>query len=522
MPKSKEYFNVRARHSARIGAAFAAAGLIVLAAPAFADDPNAAFVIDDHRVNLSTDETSVVEDIRWGLDREGSGVITGAVLTLDLAGVTGFADVDVREDDRTCEVDGTVYTCDIGDISYDDGSLGWDWSPDLHIATRPGVTGTGEVEVSMSADNAAPAEGVMELLIAEDIALAINERPELKAGVGEEVTFPITVTNTGERTVYNPRLLVNIGGVERVGDAPSNCVAGVRDYLSTMLCEFPVALEAGETYELSSDFTYRVREDALAPGVSDGWIAWGASTSFGEPDGEPGTGAALTVVGAAAAPEDAPLQGLFDDEGGRDWDYQIIEFTGENKPDLVAVGATLPAETGETTLTVAFRNDGPAALPMGRSGSASTAVWFTLPKGVELVSLPEDCQAYEPGDFSKDELPGKYACSRYEHIAPGDTLSFDVRVNVSTVDLDERGSVRAALSYYGDPQPKFDRDASNNDAEILFAGATPGGQGGGLANTGVTAGVVAAGGAALAVAGFIAFRVFRRRGDAAFYGPAED
>ncbi|MEV0650976.1 hypothetical protein AB0I28_37565 [Phytomonospora sp. NPDC050363] len=511
------------KSAARFGAALTAAGLIALAAPAFADDPDAAFTLQNSHVSVSTDEASAEEGIYWDLDVQGSGVITGTVLTVDASDVD-FADIDLGDGgDNECAIAAAVYTCQIGDIDYDgDGGKGYPWFPRLHVTPRAGQTGTGELAMTLSADNAASAEATTTVMVAEDIDLAINERPKLKAGVGEEVTFPITVTNTGERTVYNPSLLVSIGGVAPVGQAPANCVRGVHDYLSVMACEFPVALEPGRTYELSSDFTYRVRPDALTPGISDGWINWGGPTAIVGVEGETGTGPELTLTGAAAAPADAPLQSVFDSDGESGWDYEIINFTGENKADLAAVGATLPDQEGETTLTISFRNDGPAALPMSRSGDASTAVWFTLPKGVEVVSMPEECHAYEPGDFGKDELPGKYACSRFVHIPAGDVLTFDLRVNVTTVDLDERGTVRSALSYYGDPQPKIDRDSSNNTAEILFNGATPGGQGGGLANTGVTAGVVAAAGAALAVAGLVAFRAFRRRGNPAYYGPAED
>ncbi|GLZ80324.1 hypothetical protein Afil01_51310 [Actinorhabdospora filicis] len=498
------------RRAACLTAAGTVTALAVFASPAQAAG-TATLSVQTDDIRIETGSGTFEDDFFWSADTTGSGVIGDVVMTVDASGLADLGSFKLTDSGRdACEAAGAVWTCAIGDVKYSDGTLTWDWDPDLSFTPFDGVTGTGSIKVAIAGDGATAASGERSFTVAEPVRFGIGEAPGGDVAIGDEVSFGVTVTNTGEHTIYNPVLHLRFIGLTPKGGY-SNC--GVSPYSVT--CRFPVALKPGETYRLSAPFTYTVSADVFAPGGIDTWVHW-STEDYGLPT--TGTGPELSVVGAASAPADAPGQLVFDGEGSF-WEGNLFQVTGVNKANFVARGATLPAKTGRTTVTLTVANNGPATVWDGRSGGPLTALWFTLPKGVEPVSLPEGCTRWAEGNGG--DRRGDVVCGVDIELKAGGKAEFAVEVNVKKVDLAEKGEVAVGYGWHGESQAAKETSTSDNTAVIAFEGAESG-TGGGLAKTGVNTALIAGAGAVLAVGGFFALRRFRRRGNPAFYGSVED
>ncbi|MBB6038940.1 hypothetical protein [Phytomonospora endophytica] len=165
----------------------------------------------------------------------------------------------------------------------------------------------------------------------------------------------------------------------------------------------------------------------------------------------------------------------------------------------------MKAEKGRQTLTVSVRNDGPAAMP-GLPGweLARGILWFGMPEGVEVTSLPQFC-GHETGPG--DVLPrGGDGCRLRETIGVGATASFAIEVEVATIDLAARGRVVAGLDEDLKPVPAFDHETRDNVADIRIDGSPQG-----MPNTGTPVWGTGFTGAGLVALGFGALWLGRRR-----------
>lgn len=395
--------------------------------------------------------------------------VTNVTLTVDVSELTGFADVDVRDTDGivSCDRLGDVFTCALGDAELGDESIVGLPAPELHLTTRDWQEGAGRLHMRVTGDGADTGLGDQSVSVIDGVAFGLGEMPLVTAGIGELAQIPVTVTNTGTRPIYNPRLRVSATGLKAPSKAPANCLTS--DYESGMgmrlECAFPVVLEPGRTYELSAPVRLKVRRDAYAPGFTDatvGWVASGEETYL--PDPRPGTGPKLTVVDAAPAPPDAPVQSVVVEN--EDWDGPFfIQITGDNRPNLVPTAGRLPARTGEATLTIGVGDEGPGMLPDNRGLSNVTAVWFDLPEGVVVTGFGDYC---EEGAGRGENPPARYVCDVHQGFLVGRTSTFELTVRIDSVNRDATGIVLAGYGGYGDPQPHFNWDTCDDSRPIRF------------------------------------------------------
>lgn len=490
----------------RLGAACALTAFAVgAAAPAFAATPPRIEVDTWSQVNVTPGQTES-GDPRLNFSAEGSGTVTGLVMTIDLTKAAGLAEIKADACDRS----GALLTCAIGDFAYAEGETPYIGTPTLEVTGLDGANGIAKLPVTLKADNASTANGTFTVRVAEDVKFAYQE-VDNHGAPGDTIDLKIPVGNAGSTPIYNPRFVMEVDGATPV-EVPANCESHNKPdaYSAWLDCRFEGVLQPGQSATVS--FPWKIRADVLGPISS--YVSWDGNR--GEAPTGTGSGPVLTIPDAGKAPAEVPVQFSFD-RGSYPYG-DIITLTSGGKTDLAAVSSTLPAKTGETTLTVGVRNDGPAQVWPGRAGDPRTYVWVKLPQGVEPVSLPEGCSKPNKGDWGHDTFPGDFRCSRFPTEIPvGETMSFAIPVKVTDVDLDAEGVVTVARDFGGERQERIDLDAKTDTTVIAFEGGTGGGTGGGLADTGTTAGVVAATGAVIAVAGFVAFRIFRRRANASGY-----
>lgn len=489
----------------RLGAACALTVIAVgAAAPAFAAERPRLSVDAWNQVNLAPGQ-SEGERARLTFSGAGSGRVTGVVMTIDTSAAAGLAEVTSHD----CERSGAILTCAVNDFDYAEGEFPSLDEPYLNVTALAGVNGVAKLPVTVTADNAETSGGSFTIRVAEAVTFAYPETTHA-AGPGEAVELRIPVVNSGDTTIYNPVLQMEMDGA-LPDPLPANCedhMAGADVYSSWLTCRFDAVIAPGKSGTVT--MPWKVRADVLGPITSS--VSWWGND--GGPAGAP-------IPGLPRSPAQVPVQHAFEYEGfGYD---TFLSLTSGGKTDLVAVSAKLPARTGEATLTVAVRNDGPAYMWAGRAGEPRTYVWVKLPKGVEAVSLPEGCSKPNKGDWGKETFPGDFRCGdQLTDIRPGESMGFEIPVRITAVDLAAEGAVIVARDFGGDRQERYDLNAATDTAAIAFEGGT-GGDGGGLADTGTTAGVVAAVGAAALVAGFVAFRAFRRRANASgYYGSADE
>ncbi|GLZ77735.1 hypothetical protein Afil01_25420 [Actinorhabdospora filicis] len=491
----------------RLGAACALTAFVVgAAAPAYAAEQPRLAVADWNEVSLAPGETAAGGPGLY-FDGEGSGTITGLVMTVDIGAAAGLAEITTDDCDRS----GTILTCALNDVRYTEGDYPSIDQPHLEFTALTGVNGVAKLPVTIAADNATTTGGTFTVRVAETVEFGYEEVTNPGAP-GQTIDVKIPVANGGDTTIYNPVLNMEIDGAAPAGPLPANCVSHLSagSYRAWLTCRFDAVLKPGASSTLTMPWT--IRTDVLRQVY--GGFTWEGND--GEAPTGNGTGPALTIPGAPKAPAEVPVQHVFD---GASYPGDLITLTSGGKTDLVAVSSTLPAKTGAATLTVAVRNDGPGMLWPGGGGEPMTYVWVKLPKGVTVTSLPDGCAKPNPGDFGKDVFPGDFRCGKTVDIEVGESMSFEIPVQVTAVDLAAEGAVIVARDFGGEPQSHIDSNAGNDRTPIAFEG----GNGGGLAQTGTTAGLVAAVGAVALLAGFVAFRAFRRRANTTgYYGPADE
>jgi hypothetical protein len=499
-------------------------GLPASAAPDGAVQTNVFFP----NLTVPAEGPAVDEGLTVFLTSDKDGWAEEVTVVIDPSAVAAFADVTVEgeADEVSCSTDGPLVRCTLAGPHRiigvpDDGGFGLVTvaSALIRVAPKPGATpgDTGALTITGQADDQPTTTRTSTVRIGEGVNLtAIDQAPRSVPAGGTAALRP-QVRNTGTRAVQGVTLMMS--GAERVlADTDfGNCTYGY-----VVACTFDTTLAVGQTYRPSAPFPVQVPRDAAVgsrTGVSAQWLTvaqwqdW-QDMADGLPSGRQGSGPDLELsqLATAAAVPQADVDG--DDNGT----FARVTVTGGRRTDVVAVGATVAAQPGETrTIDVGLVNRGPGTLLDPPFYNNSPDVRVTLPSGLSVVRADKRCSplfSHEEGPAGPPPSPGEepsssgpaefYCLADSVRLKPGQQLSFAFTVRVAPEARDGKGTVEVAMH----DDEGVDRDAGNNTAAITLS---LGGAGGGLPVTGTATTLVAAGGALLVLFGAAVTVALRRR-----------
>jgi hypothetical protein len=459
----------------------------------------------------------------------------------DFSDIADFA--DVAAEPGLCETAGTVVTCLFEEEMLD----GWGGTyPGLAVSPKSGKAAgeEGELKVTVTADGLAAVSDTATVSIGEGVDLAAEAAPDLSAAPGGSYEEKLGVQNVGSVTAHGAVLALN-GDLGILAGSPrySNCTYQGDE---PRVCVFDTDLAVGKSYGLT--YPFKLRADTPAPGgqfIEFGWMTpaeWDAQKKalqklgLGEVVGVPGSGPALALTEKARG-ELEPVEGdLFkiskqvDEAPWNNWTESAIKVTGNNPADAAAVGDRASGAAGtEVEVEVGVKNNGPASILPSRSGEGFGTVIFTVPPDSTVTDAADDCIASVGGEWDYDH-PGRAGGTKY-HCFPGlelpvgekTTWAFKLRIDTATPDAKGKVELQSPFDP-GEPLPPiYDSTPSNNVADVVLNGTateepstpanpSPGGDdNGGLPVTGTPVAIVAGVGLLLAVAGFVLFRLARRR-----------
>ncbi|MET7747256.1 LPXTG cell wall anchor domain-containing protein [Micromonospora sp. NPDC005367] len=384
---------------------------------------------------------------------------------------------------------------------------------------------SGDLKVTVSAEGMTPASHTATVKIGEGVDLAGGTEVNLTTSPGSSFTAPLVLGNVGESTVKGAVAVFDHDHAIRTGKRYSNCT-----YEGDQLrvCRFTNEVASGET--LTATVQYVLGKDTYAPGREHGYYQWMTPSEFddfvghldsgGHSIGKPGSDEPLVLTKKAPV-KAGSFQADVDPENN--WSGMEITVTGKNGADLEAIGDKLTGKAGEVvTATVGVRNNGPASLDFGRSGSPVTKIDVAVPKGATAVEVPESCVPLkdDQGDWEQPGKPGAdaYRCYPDFFLAAGEKQTVDIGLKVDAVVPDATGTVviNAKCECEGFTE---DTNPANDTAKILLnpTNGQGGGQGdgdddgGSLPITGESTTLIAGIGALLLAAGVGGFVLARRR-----------
>jgi hypothetical protein len=151
---------------------------------------------------------------------------------------------------------------------------------------------------------------------------------------------------------------------------------------------------------------------------------------------------------------------------------------------------------------------------------------ISIPPGAKTVDVPFECYPFV-GDEPDFDHPGKVGAAKYmcftdPLLTAGGSSLLEFQLRIDSVVPNAKGKVEITNFFRGGPIPsRLDTDPGNNVAYIVLNGTAPespgatpspsGDDNGGLPVTGTPVAVVAGAGVLLAAAGFVLFRMARRR-----------
>jgi hypothetical protein len=410
--------------------------------------------------------------------------------------------------DQGCTASGAVATCKLAELAGDashaytmgiaPGDLeASEWSGNIHV--------TSEAENSPGEQSS---EGIMQLT-GPGIDLVIADIDDVTLAPGASTNVPIALRNEGNVAADGVAVVLSTTHYLELPNPYSNCSYSPEDL--GLVCFFDQPIDADETFVLDPETPLKLKVSDTAPGPYN-YGAWAAVVPLSDEVMAKKASAAKTAGGKElrlVPATNMAARGVAEDLNFED---NAVDFTVKvplHKADSVAIGATVNGASGETkTIKVGVRNDGPAdTLTPGEEWASSAEI--TLPTGLTVQQVDEQCIPVIGGQPLDWEQRGKanglvYQCWPSEHVEAGRTHLFPFTVKIS-------GPAGAAGSIIVDGGVQ-DPDTTNNTAAIsLSAGDGGGGGGGGLPVTGASAGAVAIGGTLLLGAGVVAVVVARRR-----------
>ncbi|GIF15066.1 hypothetical protein FHX34_1011661 [Actinoplanes teichomyceticus] len=330
---------------------------------------------------------------------------------------------------------------------------------------------------------------------------------DMRLGRGQSADVPLTVRNTGNApSGALGVVLLAQSGVEPILDY-RNCEKDTE--VEGMVCLLDEPLPAGAEAGLPASTPVRIRVGADTPGPADYYGLVGVvgltddyAAAFRKRNATR-TGAALkleTTVSAAGITDDD----VTDDLNPADNIAEFAVRVGRSEADSKAIGGAFTGTAGDlSTVKVGSQNLGPTAkVPF--NSKWDDYVHVNVPTNVKLTEVDPWClPGTAPNDldldggldsrdwvcFVLDQLPrnGKALFTFQAMIQEGAHEAGYVRVDGGPQDS-RHGNDKAALTV-----------ASGDEDEVS------------LPITGPSAGLLAAGGAVVLVAGVIAFRMARRR-----------
>lgn len=467
------------------------------------------------------------------------GTLHNLTVKFDAAGISTFIDVGVVHTD-VCDAAGDVVTCTFDTVAADDLINAW---ASVALVPKPGAAlgDEGELKVTVSADGVTSASDTATVSIAEGVDLAAEVVANTTGTPGGTYTQKFGVQNVGSLAAHGAVLeIFGDFGVEAGTPRYSNCT-----YVDNRprTCSFDTDLAPGKSY--GATIPFKLRADNMAPERQDVQLSWVTpdelaveQKAFGKLGidfvGEPGDGPALALTEKAKGelpPVEFVLkngtkhsQKQLDEEPDNNWTYTTINVTGNNPADVAAVGDNASGAAGaEVGVQLGVKNNGPATIDPDNSAESFADVVFTVPPGSTVTDAPFDCAPVEPDGqvdwTNKRGEPGgrKYVCDPGMFLPAGERILFPFKLRIDTATPNAKGKVEVTMYYEERPPRKvIDSNPNNNVAYVVLNAAAPespapGDDNGGLPVTGTPAAIVAAVGLALAVVGFVLFRMARRR-----------
>ncbi|WP_433653252.1 LPXTG cell wall anchor domain-containing protein [Micromonospora zamorensis] len=457
-------------------------------------------------------------------------IVEGLTVTYDYRDLNGV--VDIKPDTSTwgCESPqaGILACTDPFEIDLYEWAYGGLFNVAMTPTAKAADGDTGNLKVTVSAEGLAPASHTAKLRIGEGVDLAApGEETKISSTPGGTFSAPLTLSNAGNTDAKGAVAIFDLDYSIRPDKQYSNCTYE-EGWLRT--CSFSEVTAAGEAR--SASLSYTLGKDTYAPGNEYGGYNWMTIAEFedfnaylqagGYSVGQPGKGPVLSLP---EVPSKVAARGFqADTDPMNNWSSMTIKVNGKNGADLVAVGDQLTGKAGDVvTATLGVRNDGPAALDFGRSGTPVTKVDIAVPAGTTAVKVPDACAPLN-GDEQDWENAGKpgaklYRCYPDIFIGVGEEQTVEIGLRIDKVIANASGTVtiNAKCECEGFTE---DLKPANDIAKILVnaAGGTGGGDsgdgngdGGGLPVTGQSTGLIAGLGALLLAAGVGGYLVAKRR-----------
>ncbi|MGB2572437.1 LPXTG cell wall anchor domain-containing protein [Micromonospora citrea] len=450
-------------------------------------------------------------------------VVSGLSVRYDYRDLVGT--VTVEPDSATFECStpeqGVLVCTDPFEVGLEDWGIGGYFNVVLAPTADAADGDAGDLKVTVSAKGATSASHTAKVRIGEGVDLAGGPEVKRQAQPGGGFTAPLMVRNVGGSTAKGAVVLFDHDRAIHPDKKYSNCTyAG--DQLRT--CRFDDLTAApGENWTAAVD--YRLGKDAYAPGTEYGYHNWLTVAEFedftkylddiGVSIGEPGGDGALNLTKAGS------LRGVqVDTDPTNNWSGMEVTVNGKNGVDLAAIGDSVTGKAGTVVkATVGVRNNGPASLDFGRSGSPVTKIDIVVPAGTTAVDVPEVCVPTdgEREDWEDAGKPGAktYRCWPDIYIAAGEEQTVEIGLRIDKVVPNATGTVtiNAKCECEGFTA---DLNAANDVAKLVVnPTGGDGGQGGGddgsLPITGQSTGLIAGLGGLLLAAGLGGYVVARRR-----------
>ncbi|MFI6242058.1 LPXTG cell wall anchor domain-containing protein [Micromonospora sp. NPDC050795] len=456
-------------------------------------------------------------------------VVEGLTVTYDYRDLSGVVQVKPESSSFDCKSpEAGVLTCtDPFEIGLEEWAFGGLFEVALTPAAKAADGDTGNLKVTVSAEGLAPASHTAKLRIGEGVDLAApGEETNISSAPGGTFSAPLTLSNAGNTAAKGAVAVFDLDYAIRPEKQYSNCTYE-DGHLRT--CAFDEVTAAGKARSVS--LSYVLGKDTYAPGSEYGYYNWMTIAEFedfnayleagGISVGKPGNGPVLSLP---EVPSKMGARGFqADTDPMNNWSGMSVKVTGKNGTDLVAVGGQLTGKAGDVvTASVGVRNDGPAALDFGRSGTPVTKIDIAVPEGTTAVEVPEFCAPLN-GDEQDWENAGKpgaklYRCYPDIFIGVGEEQLVDIGLRIDKVIENAAGSVTINAKCECDGFTE-DLKPANDVAKILVnvAGGTGGGDGdgdgdgGSLPITGQSTGLIAGLGALLLAAGVGGYLVAKRR-----------
>ncbi|MFF5176892.1 LPXTG cell wall anchor domain-containing protein [Micromonospora sp. NPDC000316] len=466
------------------------------------------------------------------LSASRSVVVQGLTVQYDFRDLDGILEVTPENPGFDCEprqsgilVCATPFETDLYEWAY-----GGFFNVVLAPTAKAADGDAGDLKVTVSAKGIAPASHTAKVRIGEGVDLAApSEETTVSTAPGGRISAPLTLRNAGNTDVKGAVAVFDLDYSIRPDKQYSNCT-----YQDGRLrtCSFSATIAGEETW--SASLPYLLGKDTYAPGREYGYYNWMTVAEFedysaylrarGVSAGQPGKGPVLTLSG----PTNATARGFqADTDPTNNGSGMTIQVNGKNGTDLVAVGGKLVGRAGDVVVaTLGVRNDGPAALDFGRSGTPVTKVDVAVPAGTTAVKVPDVCSPLN-GDTQDRANAGKpghklYRCYPDIFIGVGEEQTVDISLRIDKVIENATGTVTINAKCECDGFTE-DLKPANDVAKILVnateGGANGGGNGGGqggddggaLPITGQSTGLIAGLGALLLAAGLGGFLVAKRR-----------